>query len=296
MKRVATLWLLLCGVTTFGCTSGSTATQGSASEEGGAVADARGLVDAAGLDLRPARDGGDVVTWRAFWPVDPKTFSTTEPLLLDLRCISGGRTVGASAYFYRVPENLDDTSGPRVHQNDDPGTPGRIDFDTTRLTPPGRYRLSLDCYDRSEGSDTSYGFPFVELVAGSAPARVSDGELARLLRTPTSQGGGAASFTAFGIDRTTLAPGSNINGRGACVNRKGVDRTARIAVVRNDGTGTEITATTANIDRPDGAFRFQLTLPADTQQILHTLYLFCGADTYPPTAARLLTIGLPPTR
>ena len=200
-----------------------------------------------------------------------------------------GRTGGASAYFYRVPENLDDTSGPRVNQYDDPGTAGRIDFDTTQLTRPGRYRFSLGC-------TSSYLFPSVELVAGSAPERVSDGELARLLRTPLSQGGGAASFTAFGIDRTTLAPGSVINGRGACINPKGVDRTARVAVVRNDGTGTEITDTAVTIDRPDGAFRFQLTLPADTQLVLHTLYLFCGADTYPPTASRLITIGLPPTR
>ena len=292
MKRVAAIGLVFCSAVSLGCSAGSPATQGEAPAERGPVADASGLVDAAGLDLRPARDGGDVIGWRAYWPVDPGTFSTNEPLRLDMRCISGGRPITAFGYLYRMTENLGDPGGPRVTLRDPAGNTARVEFDTTQFSRPGRYGLDLGCSE----SDTLLSFSLVELVAGAAPARVSDEELARLLRTPLSQGGGAASFTAFGIDPVTLAPGVNINGRGACVNPKGVDRSARIAVVRNDGTGTEIATTSVTIDRPDGAFRFQLTLPPDTQLVLHTLYLYCGADTYPPSASRLITIGVPPTR
>lgn len=291
MKRRPAMLAACCAIVVIGCTGGSLSSlQAPTNSELGTDPAMTG--DAAGIDLRPVRDGGDVVSWRAYWPLDPKTFSTTEPLSFDIRCISGGSPTTASATIARKVQTPDDPGGPIVTLDDADGQSARIEFDTAQFTRPGRYSLTVGC----TLSDVSFSFPFFEITAGEAPARADDEELARLLRTPLVEGGGAATFTAFGIDRTTVAPGSTINGRGACVNSKGAARTARISAIRNDGTGTEIATTSVTSDRSDGAFRFQLDLPAEMEPILHTLYLFCSSATFPPSASRLLTVNLPPTR
>ena len=144
MKRVAAICLVFCGAASLGCSPGSANTRGAAPEESGSVADAFGLVDAAGLNLRPARDGGDVITWMAHWPVDPKTFSTTEP---------SDSTYAVSPAGQRSPPPPSSTESRRASTTQE-------DHESVRTTRPEKALVSSST-PRSSWGQAATAFPLI---------------------------------------------------------------------------------------------------------------------------------------